>query len=73
MTELEALERNTPAWTTTVDGNAVQRAEWIELLVNDVLEVHDPLAGLLEYIKADSRRTFSKKALIELLEEFGGA
>lgn len=71
MTELEALERNTPAWTTTADGNAVQRAEWMDALVNEVLEAHDPLAGLLEYVKADSRKSFSKSVLIELLEEFG--
>jgi hypothetical protein len=69
MTELERLASQTPAWTTTADGNALRRAELLDLVVDEVLETYDPLTALLQYIRDDPRKSFSKRTLIELIEE----
>jgi hypothetical protein len=70
MSELEALERDTSAWTIAADGNHVRRSELLELIVTEAREANDPLAALIDSIKADSRKSFSKAKLLELIEEF---
>lgn len=68
--EITNLMNNTPAWTTTADGRNVTRAEYLDLLIEEVLEDCNPLDSLIEAIKADKRKTFSKSVLLELVEEY---
>lgn len=69
MTEFEEFERSLPAYVTTPNGREVKRGEWIEQIIKDVLELYGPLHALIEAVKDDPRKTFSKSKILELIEE----
>lgn len=68
--EITNLMNSTPAWTTTADGHNVTRAEYLDLLIEEALQDCNPLDSLIEAINADKRKTFSKRVLLELIEEY---
>lgn len=63
-TELEALD--VPFWTTTSDGNHVTRAEWRDIVTAE--EHDDTYDAIVQAIKDDPRKSFSKRAILELIE-----
>lgn len=65
-TELEALD--VPFWTTTSDGNHVTRAEWRDIVAAE--ESEDLYGSIVQAIKDDPRKSFSKRAILELIAEF---
>lgn len=68
-TELEAIERNTSAWTLDAYGCHVRRGDVLDCIAKNVTEAHDPFAELIAAIKGDGRKTFSKAKLLELIAE----
>lgn len=70
---MDALERiidTLPAWTTDELGCNVRRESIGEDVENAVLDEARPFADLLAAVDGSTRKTWSRKAIIELIEEY---
>jgi len=58
-------------WLTDADGNTVHRDDLLNRIAEELNGVEESSVGeLIATIKADPRKSFSKKKIIELIEEW---
>jgi hypothetical protein len=71
LTELEQIERDTPAWTTDAQGVAVRREDYLDYLIEDAArpEVDGRKSELIKALKGTGRKSMSIPKIIELIEE----
>jgi hypothetical protein len=68
--ELDHLIGN-QTWMTDSMGVTMLRSELAEVIKAEIVtDDEDVLIGLIAKIQADSRKSFSKKKIIELIEEW---
>lgn len=68
--ELEHLIGDS-VWLTDADGNTVHRDDLLNRIAEELNGVEESSIGeLIATIKADTRKTFSKKKIIELIEKW---
>lgn len=65
---LEDLANSLPAWTTDPLGRHVHRDDLLDELA--ATAASDTLAGLVADVTNDKRKTFTKRAVLDLIAEW---